>query len=91
VRKLIITAPSEAFVFFPGGYGTLHQLFEMLTLQETKKVAPIPTLLYGKEFWQPLLDVIHNLHNEFKTISQVDEDYLRLIDRPDDILQYIKK
>ncbi|MFA5062145.1 MAG: TIGR00730 family Rossman fold protein [Patescibacteria group bacterium] len=91
VRKLIITAPSEAFVFFPGGFGTMHQLFEMLTLQETKKIAPIPTLLYGQEFWQPLLDIIHNLHQEYKTISQLDEDYLRLINRPDEILPYLKK
>ena len=91
VRKLIITAPSDAFVFFPGGFGTLHQLFEMLTLQETKKIAPIPTLLYGREFWQPLLEIIHKLRNEFKTISQVDEDFLKVIDNPKDILQYLKK
>ena len=91
VRKLIITAPSEAFVYFPGGFGTLHQLFEMLTLQETKKIAPIPTLLYGREFWQPLIDIIHNLRNDFKTISQVDEDFLKLIDDPKDVLQYLRK
>ncbi len=91
VRKLIITSPSEAFVYFPGGFGTLHQLFELLTLQETKKIAPIPTVLFGKEFWQPLLDIIHNLHYEFKTISQVDEDFLKLTDDPKEILRYLKK
>ena len=91
VRKLIITAPSEAFVYFPGGFGTLHQLFEMLTLQETKKIDPITTLLYGKEFWQPLIDIIHNLRYEFKTISQLDEESLKVINDPKDILQYLKK
>ena len=91
VRKLIITAPSEAFVYFPGGFGTLHQLFEMLTLQETKKIAPIPTLLYGREFWQPLIEIIHKMRNDFKTISQMDEDYLKLIDDPKEVLQYLRK
>ncbi len=91
VRKLIITAPSKAFVYFPGGFGTLHQLFEMLTLQETKKIEPISTLLYGKEFWQPLIDIIHNLRYEFKTISQIDEESLKIIDNPQEILQYLQK
>lgn len=91
VRKLIITTPSKAFVYFPGGFGTLHQLFEMLTLQETGKIAQMPTLLYGKEFWQPLLDIIHNLHYEFKTITQMDEDFLKVIDDPKDVLQYLNK
>ena len=91
VRKLIITAPSKAFIYFPKDFGTLHQLFEMLTLQETKKIVPIPTLLYGKEFWQPLIDIIHNMRYEFKTISQIDEEFLKVIDDPQDILGYLKK
>ncbi|MBI5729024.1 MAG: TIGR00730 family Rossman fold protein [Candidatus Magasanikbacteria bacterium] len=90
VRKLIITAPSEAFVFFPGGFGTLHQLFELLTLQETKKIEPLPIILYGREFWQPLIDIVHNLNVKFKTISQIDESFLKFIDRPDDIMSHLK-
>lgn len=90
VRKLMITAPSKAFVFFPGGFGTLHQLFELLTLQETKKIDPIPTILFGREFWQPLLDYIHNeLENNFKTISAVDKDFIKVIDRPEELIQYL--
>jgi uncharacterized protein (TIGR00730 family) len=91
IRKLIITAPSEAFVFFPGGFGTLHQLFEMLTLQETKKIAPIPTLLFGQEFWQPLLDYIHLLHSQFKTIGEIDEGFVKVINKPEEIMPYLKK
>lgn len=90
VRKLIITAPSKGFVFFPGGLGTLHQLFEMLTLIETKKIEPMPIILYGSRFWQPLLDYIHTLCSDFKTISQTDELYIRVIDRPQDVLEYLK-
>ncbi|MFA7654048.1 MAG: TIGR00730 family Rossman fold protein [Candidatus Magasanikbacteria bacterium] len=90
VRKLIITAPSDAFVFFPGGFGTLHQLFELLTLIETKKIEPLPLLLYGKEFWQPLLDYVHRLHTEFNTISALDENSLKVLSRPEDVLQYLR-
>ncbi|MFA6486640.1 MAG: TIGR00730 family Rossman fold protein [Candidatus Magasanikbacteria bacterium] len=89
VRKLIITAPSKAFIFFPGGFGTLHQLFELLTLIETKKTAPVPLLLYGRTFWQPLLDFIHKLHADFNTISALDGDSLKVLDRPDEVLNYL--
>lgn len=90
VRKLIITAPSKAFVFFPGGFGTLHQLFEILTLQETGKIAPMPTLLYGKEFWQPLLDYIRFLYEDWKTISRSDQDLVQVVDRPEEVLNFLK-
>ncbi len=89
VRKQIITAPSEAFIFFPGGFGTLHQMFELLTLQETKKAAPIPLVLYDKIFWQPLVDIVHHLFTEFKTISQVDESILRFANTPEEIMHHI--
>jgi hypothetical protein len=91
VRKLMITSPSEAFVFFPGGFGTLHQLFELLTLQETKKIEVVPMLLYGREYWKPLLEIIHRLNVNFKTISQPDELLLNIIDKPEDIVQYLGK
>ena len=91
IRKLIITAPSEAFVFFPGGFGTLHQLFELLTLQETQKMELIPILLYGVEYWKPLLEIIHNLNINFKTISPPDELLLRTIDKPEDVLSRLQK
>lgn len=91
VRKLMITSPSEAFVFFPGGFGTLHQLFEILTLQETKKMDVLPVLLYGHDFWKPLLDIIHSLNVSFKTISKPDELLLTIIDSPEEIQKYLKK
>lgn len=90
VRKLIITSPSDAFIFFPGGFGTMHQLFELLTLQETKKMNPLPIILYGKEFWQPLMEFIHTLHTKFGTISQMDEDLIKIVDSPEEIMQYLK-
>jgi hypothetical protein len=89
VRKLIISAPSKAFVFFPGGFGTMHQLFELLTLFETKKLEPLPVILYGHDFWSPLLSFIHDLHNKFKTISPSDELYIRVINKPEELIEYL--
>jgi uncharacterized protein (TIGR00730 family) len=89
IRKLIITSPSDEFIFFPGGLGTLHQLFELLTLQETKKIEPVPTLLYGNEYWQPLLDFIHTLHNIYGTISEMDEEFIKVIESPEEALKYL--
>lgn len=90
VRKLIITSPSKAFVFFPGGFGTLHQLFELLTLQETKKSPIVPIILVGSDFWKPMLEYLHILYHDFKTISITDQDLVKVVDRPEDVLKYIK-
>ncbi|OGH69002.1 MAG: hypothetical protein A3I29_01050 [Candidatus Magasanikbacteria bacterium RIFCSPLOWO2_02_FULL_44_11] len=89
VRKLIVTSPSKAFVFFPGGFGTLHQLFEVLTLIETEKMPSVPVFVYDKMFWQPLVEYVHQLFVEFKTISQVDETFIRVIDSPNDVISQL--
>lgn len=86
VRKLIISSPSQGFVFFPGGFGTLHQLFELLTLIETKKMEPVPIILYGREFWQPLVDFMHELHATFSTISHMDEGIVTVAETPEEVM-----
>lgn len=91
VRKLIITAPSKAFVFFPGGFGTMHQLFEMLTLQETKKYEQMPTILYGSEFWGPMKDYVNMLNEKFHTISKGDEELFTVVDSPEEVISLISK
>lgn len=90
VRKLIITAPSKGFVFFPGGLGTLHHLFEMLTLIETQKIPPIPLCLYDREFWQPLADFINMMYQDFHTISRGDRDFFRIQGNVEDIITCVK-
>lgn len=89
VRKLVLTAPSKTFVCMPGGFGTLHQLFELLTLQETRKVAPVPIIVYHQEFWNPLLDFVRDLYSKFQTISLSDEDLIKTANSTDDILYHI--
>lgn len=80
-RKLIITAPTKAFVFFPGGLGTMHQLFEILTLIQTKKMDRVPVILYDKTFWAPLDGFIReHMLTKLSAISPGDEQLYEMID-----------
>ncbi len=80
-RKLIVTAPSKGFIFFPGGFGTMHQLFEVLTLVQTKKITKVPLLLYDHNFWQPLHEFIKKVFvHQLETISDEDDEIYQIID-----------
>jgi uncharacterized protein (TIGR00730 family) len=72
VRKMHFLLRAKALVVFPGGYGTLDELFETLTLIQTKKVEPVPVLLFGREYWQRLID-FEEFANE-GTIDRADLD-----------------
>ncbi len=91
-RKVSMTFSSEVYVYFPGGFGTLDELFEIVTLIQTKKIPKVPVILIGKEFWQPLLDYAENtLLNTFNTISKADLKIFTLTDDVDEALKIIKK
>ncbi len=86
-RKLIIMAPSKAFVFFPGGFGTLHQLFEVLTLIQTKKVPKMPVILYNHAFWEPLHKFIKEVMvHDLETIGDEDDELYQIVDNVDSII-----
>jgi uncharacterized protein (TIGR00730 family) len=89
-RKLVITAPSEAFVVFPGGLGTMHQLFEVLTLIQTKKMKKIPVILYDHAYWEPLHKYIKEIfvHN-FETVSDEDDELYQIVDDVESIVTII--
>ena len=89
---MIITAPSKAFVFFPGGFGTLHQLFEVLTLFQTKKMQKIPVILYDHKFWEPLHAWIKQVmvHDE-ETINDEDDELYQIVDSVDAAVKLIKE
>lgn len=78
-RKTVFTSRSNAFIAFKGGFGTLDEIFDTLTQIQTGKLPHTPIILYGKEFWEPLLAVAHNLLKE-KLISSKDIDLLLVVD-----------
>jgi len=91
-RKVMLTFSSEVYVYFPGGFGTLDEFFEIVTLIQTKKIEPLPVILYGKDYWDPLLKWFENdLIKKHKTISKEDMDIFHVVDNIDDAYKYILK
>ena len=91
-RKVALTFSAEAYLVFPGGFGTLDELFEILTLVQTKKIVPVPVILVGSEFWQPLVQFIKDtLLEEYETISPEDISLFSLIDDEDDVVDIVKE
>lgn len=92
VRKVMLSFVSQVYVYFPGGFGTLDELFELVTLIQTRKLKPTPIVLVGKEYWTPLLDWIENtLYEENKAISKKDLKLYYLVDTADEAAKLIKK
>lgn len=91
-RKVMLTFASEVYIYFPGGYGTLDEFFEIVTLIQTKKIEPVPIILYGKDFWEPLLRWFEkDLVKKYKTISKEDLDLFHVVDTVDDAYKFVLK
>lgn len=88
VRKLMLVKYSYAFVVLPGGFGTMDELFEVLTLIQTAKVKDFPVAVMGTEFYQPLLDMIKGMEDG-KTIAAADRSRLIVSDEPGEIVSAI--
>ena len=90
VRKMMFVKYSNAFVIFPGGFGTMDELFEALTLIQTRKIHDFPVVLYGSKYWQPMLDWLRGpMLSEGKIIE---EDFRRLhvTDLPAEVVKIVK-
>ena len=84
-RKVILSFASQVYIFFPGGFGTLDELFEMLTLIQTKKTKPIPIILVNKEYWSPLLEWIRGVvWGKNRAINEDDMNLFHLVDTAED-------
>lgn len=90
-RKVMLAASAQAYVFFPGGFGTLDELFEMITLIQTKKAQEVPIILVGKEFWTPLLSWIESmLVKRWKSVGKKDLQIIQLVDSAEEAFERIK-
>ena len=91
VRKVMFVRYAQAFVVLPGGFGTLDELFESLTLIQTRKIKYFPVYLVGKDYWKGLLDWLRHTVLENNNIKKEDFDLIRLSDDPDEIAEGIEK
>ncbi len=89
VRKVMLVKYSYAFVVFPGGFGTMDEIFETATLVQTGKIKNFPIVLVGKQFWQPLVAFLQNTLAEQGTIDRRDWERLLLTDSPREALDHI--
>lgn len=91
-RQFILTGPTNQYLFCPGGLGTLHQLFEVLTLMQTKKVQSTPLILFDTEFWGPLVEYIDKVFaQEYRTINPDDLKLFTLTSHKEEVLAAILK
>jgi uncharacterized protein (TIGR00730 family) len=88
-RKVCFVRPSEGFVIFPGGFGTLDELFEALTLIQTGKIRHFPVVLFDTGYWAPLIEFMRGELLADGMISAADLDLLRLTDDVDEAVHYV--
>jgi len=91
VRKVMFVKYAQAFIVCPGGFGTLDELFEVLTLIQTNKISPVPVILVGSEYWSGLREWIQQVMLEQENnISSKDMDLIPISDDPDEIVSIIR-
>jgi len=89
VRKVMFVKYSQGFVVMPGGFGTLDELFEAITLIQTNKIEKFPIILVGRSFWAGLLDWVKNTLLENGNISEKDLDLLQMADNEEEVVNHI--
>lgn len=92
VRKVMFVKYSQGFVALPGGFGTLDELFEAITLIQTHKIDKFPIILVGSEFWDGLLEWVKStLLDNFKNISPTDIDLIEVVDSAEEVIEILNK
>lgn len=91
-RKVMLAASAQAYVYFPGGYGTLDELFEILTLIQTGKSEKLPVVLIGSEYWGPLKNWIkETVYGTYDAIDRADVDLLKIVDSAEEAYAIVSK
>ena len=92
VRKVMFVKYSQGFVVMPGGFGTLDELFEAITLIQTNKIDKFPIILVGRDFWSGLIDWVRTtLLDSFQNISAGDIDIIQVVDTADEVIEILDK
>ena len=91
VRKVLLVKYSYAYIVMPGGFGTLDEFFEALTLVQTGKIFPISIILVDKSFWEPLMEFLRVSALRYATISPQDLDLIQIVDDVEDALKLTKE
>mgnify|MGYP001562816647 CR=1 FL=1 len=90
-RKVMLSASAQAYIFFPGGFGTIDEMTELVELIQTKKMIPVPIILVGKTFWNGYLDWVKTAMLEQKLINPEDLDIMRVVDTAEEAFAIVKK
>jgi uncharacterized protein (TIGR00730 family) len=91
IRKVMFVKYAVAYVIMPGGFGTMDELFEALTLIQTKKIKSFPLILMGSEYWRGLLEWLKKTMLLEGKISPTDLDLIQIVDEPEEVVKLIKK
>ncbi|MDP2755863.1 MAG: TIGR00730 family Rossman fold protein [Nitrospirota bacterium] len=91
IRKLMFVKYAIAFIIFPGGFGTMDELFEALTLSQTKKIGIFPIILFGKDYWKGLIDWFKSTLILNHTIAPEDLGLISLVDEVDEVCQILRE
>jgi len=90
-RKVMFVKYAIGYVCMPGGFGTLDEFFEALTLIQTHKIYPFPLILFGEKYWRPLLEFMSTTMLKHRTISQEDLDYVKVTEDPMEVLDIMNR
>ncbi|MFQ5441839.1 MAG: TIGR00730 family Rossman fold protein [Thermodesulfobacteriota bacterium] len=90
-RKVMFLKYALGYVCMPGGFGTLDEFFEALTLIQTHKIYPIPLILYCSEYWNPLIEFMKTTMLKYRTIDETDLDIIKVTDSAEDVLETVNR
>jgi len=91
IRRVMFVKYAVAYIIMPGGFGTLDELFEAITLIQTKKIRTFPVIMMDSNYWKGLIDWIKDTMVKEKTISESDMDIFQLVDDPEEAVKIIKR
>lgn len=91
IRKVALSFSAEVYIFFPGGFGTMDEFFELVTLIQTRKIPKVPILCVGKDYWTHVFKLAEYFRDGSKTISSGDEKIFQIIDSDDEVVKIVKE